>query len=106
MPESVVSTELEQTAEGTNLGCHLCGRINDQRIALGSLPADIGALLKANADVAGDLAQICTNCVELFSRAKAQVDSHNVVFEQTDHVLPTPLRMNADERFTGRGVTI
>lgn len=106
MPESIVSPELDQTPEGTNLGCHLCGRINDQRIPLGSLPADLGELLKANADVAGDLAQICTNCVELFSRAKAQIDSHNIVFEQTDHVLPTPLRMNADERFTGRGVTI
>src|SRR6266404_175254 len=28
------------------------------------------------------------------------------VFEQNDFVLPTPLRMDADERFTGRGVTI
>ena len=70
------------------------------------LPADLTTLLKANADVAGDLAQVCANCVELFSRAKAQIDSHQVVFEQTDHVLPTPLRLNADERFTGRGVTI
>jgi serine protease AprX len=52
------------------------------------------------------LSQVCPNCVELFSRAKAQIDSHNFVFEQTDHVLPTPLRMNADDRFTGRGVTI
>lgn len=34
------------------------------------------------------------------------MNSHNVVFEQTDHVLPTPLRLNADERFRGRGTTI
>lgn len=106
MPESILSTDLGQTPEGTNLCCQLCGRINDPRIPVGSLPADIAALLKANADAAGDLTQVCANCVELFSRAKAQIDSHNVVFEQTDHVLPTPLRMNADERFTGRGVTI
>jgi serine protease AprX len=105
MPESILNTDLGQTPEGTNLCCQLCGRINDRRIPVGSLPADIAALLKANADVA-DLARVCANCVELFSRAKAQIDSHNVVFEQTDHVLPTPLRMNADERFTGRGVTI
>jgi serine protease AprX len=66
----------------------------------------MAALLEANTDVASDLAQVCANCVELLSRAKAQIDSHQVVFELTDHVLPTPLRMNADERFTGRGVTI
>jgi serine protease AprX len=42
----------------------------------------------------------------LFNRAKTQIDSHAAVFEQTSFVLPTPLRMNADERFTGRGITI
>ncbi len=105
MSETILSTELDNPEE-TKAGCHLCGRLNDQRVLLDSLPADIAALLKANADAAGDLAQICASCAELFSRAKAQIDSHNIVFDQTDHVLPTPLRMNADERFTGRGVTI
>lgn len=106
MPETILSSDIDKAPKQTDLCCQLCGRINDQRVPVGSLPADIAALLKANADVAGDLAQVCANCVELFSRAKAQIDSHYVVFEQTDHVLPTPLRMNADERFTGRGVTI
>jgi len=106
MSESILSTELDKYPEETKAGCHLCGRLNDQRVLLDSLPADIAALLKANADAAADLAQVCASCVDLFSRAKAQIDSHNVVFDQTDHVLPTPLRMNADERFTGRGVTI
>ncbi len=106
MPESILFTDLGQTPEGSNLCCHLCGRINDQHIPLGSVPPDIAALLKANTDVAGELGQVCVNCVELFNRARAQIDSHQVVFELTDHVLPTPLRMDADERFTGRGVTI
>ncbi len=106
MPESILSTAPGQTPEGPNLCCHHCGRINGQRHPLGEIPLDIATLLKADKDVAGDLAQVCANCVELFIRAKAQIDSHHVVFEQTDHVLPTPLRMNADERFTGRGVTI
>ena len=106
MPESILSTESDQVAATGDLSCHLCGRISNQRIALGELPTDIGALLEANADVARELARICPHCVELFSRAKAQIDSHQVVFERTDHVLPTPLRMDADERFTGRGVTI
>jgi len=106
MRESILSTDLGQTPEGTNLCCQLCGRPNDQHIPLGSVPADIAALFKANADIAGELARVCVKCVELFNRAKAQIDSHQIVFEQTDHVLPTPLRMDAHERFTGRGVTI
>lgn len=106
MPETILSSDIDEAPKQTDPSCHLCGRINGQRMPLRELPADITALLKANADVASDLVQVCANCVELFIRAKAQIDSHRVVFEQTDHVLPTPLRMNADERFTGRGVTV
>lgn len=106
MPESILSTDPDQTLPGANLCCHLCGRINSQRMPLSQLPADIAALLQANSEAASELAQVCANCVELFSRAKVQIDSHRSVFEQTNYVLPTPLRMNADERFTGQGVTI
>ena len=106
MPESILSTESNQVVTPPDVSCHVCGRVSDQRIALRELPTDIGALLEANADVARDMARVCPHCVELFSRAQAQVDSHQVVFERTDHVLPTPLRMDADERFSGRGVTI
>ena len=106
MPDSILSTEPGQVATKPDLSCHLCGRASNQRVALRELPTDIGTLLEANADVARELARVCPHCVELFRRAKAQIDSHRVVFERTDHVLPTPLRMDADERFTGRGVTI
>ncbi len=106
MPESILSTEPDQVAARPDSSCHVCGRISSQRIALSELPAELAELLEANADVAGDVAKVCAGCVELFSRAKAQIDSHHVVFERTDHVLPTPLRMDADERFTGHGVTM
>lgn len=106
MSESILSTNLDRTTEAVSLGCYLCGRVNDQRFPLRELHPDIKSVLKGNVSAASDLAEICVHCVDLFSRAKAQIDSHHVVFEQTDHVLPTPLRMNADERFTGRGVTI
>src|SRR5688572_7738656 len=106
MPESILSTNSDQAAEISEVSCYLCGRINDQRIPLSELHPDLRRLLKGNVAAAGELAAICVNCIELFSRAKAQIDSHHIVFEQTDHVLPTPLRMNADERFTGRGVTM
>src|ERR1700674_4458112 len=105
MSESIISTDSDQTPEATNPCCYLCGRVNDQRMPLRELRPEIRSLLKGNV-APGELTEICVNCLELFSRAKAQIDSHHVVFEQTDHVLPTALRMNADERFTGRNVTI
>ena len=106
MTESILSSEITEAPAKPDLSCQLCGRVNERRIAFESLPSDTAALLKANAEFTGKLTQVCVNCVELFSRAQAQVASHQLVFEQTDHVLPTPLRLNADERFTGRGVTI
>ena len=106
MPESILSTEITEADNSAQLSCSTCGRINEPRVSVRELPTDIAALLKANTGVTPDLARVCPNCIELFSRARTQIDSHHVVFEQTDHVLPTPLRMNADERFTGRGVTI
>lgn len=105
MTESLLSAKLDQTPKTPDLSCALCGRVNDKRFALSEIHSDIKELLEANA-VGEDLAQVCVNCLELFVRAKAQIDSHQLVFEQTDYVLPTPLRLNADERFTGRGITI
>lgn len=106
MSESIVSTGPDQITEPASLGCYLCGRANDQRVPLGELHPDLKSLLKGNVAAAGESTEICLSCLELFSRARTQIDSHHIVFEQTDYVLPTPLRMNADERFTGRGVTI
>lgn len=106
MPESILSTEITAADNNAQRSCGTCGRANEPRVSVAELSSDIAALLKANTVVNPELAQICSNCIELFSRAKAQIDSHHVVFQQTDHVLPTPLRLDADERFTGRGVTI
>ena len=86
MPESILSTDLVQSPEEGSLCCNLCGRMNDQRLPPGSLPPDIAALLEAKTYVADDLTQVCANCVELLSRARAQIESHPIVFEQTDHV--------------------
>jgi serine protease AprX len=106
MTESILSTNSDQTTETATLRCCLCNRVNEQRIPLRELLPEIRSLLKGNVADKGELTEICVNCIELFNRARTQIDSHHIVFEQTDHVLPTPLRMNADERFTGRGVTV
>jgi serine protease AprX len=49
---------------------------------------------------------VCPRCIELFARAERQLKLDAVVFEQGGRVLPTPLRLDADDRFTGRGVTM
>ena len=67
--------------------------------------APIGRLL-ANAPAMQRLVQVCPHCVELFTRARNQLDSHAAIFEQNSYVLPTPLRMEADPQFTGRGITM
>jgi serine protease AprX len=44
--------------------------------------------------------------VRLFERAKEQIIKEAAMQKDGSHVLSTPLRLDADDRFTGRGVTI
>src|SRR5438105_5059923 len=85
--------------------CPVCDRFADELFAISSLPQRLVSIILPNAADA-DADQVCSRCLELFSRAERQIESHATIFEQNDFVLPTPLRMDADERFTGRGVTI
>src|SRR5882762_4599942 len=106
MSEPLISTPTTAIEE-KNLAaaCHFCGRLQDSQ----SLTTPASAELKGLVDVGlprKESAAICADCLELLKRAKAQVESHVAVFDQNDYVLPTPLRMDAHEAFTGRGVTI
>lgn len=84
--------------------CSLCDRMAQGPIlSVSALPENIRSILQSNAKNAET---ICAHCIELFTRAQRQIESHQTVFEQNAFVLPTPLRMDADERFTGRGVTM
>src|SRR5882762_3178248 len=95
-------TELAKAATA----CPVCERSAPGGLMpLGTLPGNLREIISSN--VASNVAdEACARCVELFSRAHRQIESHAAIFEQNDFVLPTPLRMGADERFTGRGVTI
>lgn len=106
MPEKLLVNDLLPTPEEVRLACQICGRQKEALVTAEPLPADISALLPDGLAVTAESPQVCSSCAELFLRAKAQIDSHRVIFEQTDHVLPTPLRLDADDRFTGRGVTM
>jgi len=84
--------------------CSVCDRTaRGKLIPVATLPQNIRTILESNTAAADE---VCVACIELFNRAQRQIDSHATVFEQNDFVLPTPLRMDADERFTGGDVTI
>jgi serine protease AprX len=100
---SETSSLLERQLELAQV-CAVCDRLtHGKSISVDSLPETVRAILESNAP---RVDEICARCAELFQRAQRQIDSHAAVFEQSSFVLPTPLRMDAHEQFTGRGVTI
>ena len=86
--------------------CPVCGRYTDGELqSLDTLHESLHQIVKSNATSA-EVSELCRRCIEIFNRAQRQIDSHASIFEQNNFVLPTPLRMEADERFRGRGVTM
>jgi serine protease AprX len=86
--------------------CPVCDRlVQGELFSIAALPDGLQSIITPNAATTG-ASRVCGRCVELFRRAQRQIESHAAIFEQNEFVLPTPLRMDADERFTGRGVTI
>src|SRR4029078_10738910 len=61
---------------------------------------------QANAPDSTGFEVVCERCARLFARAKNQIIHDAAVRKDGSHVLSTPLRLDADERFTGKGVTI
>src|SRR5436190_20372446 len=99
----------EETLRSGELGaiiCPVCDRFAPTELfAIAALPEGLQSIITANA-AATPATEVCGRCIELFNRAQRQIESHSLVFEQNDFVLPTPLRMDADERFTGCGMTV
>jgi serine protease AprX len=106
MAEPIVNTPTPSLPEESPITiCQICGHLDQESLPVADLSEGLREIIKANATT-GDLDRICRSCLQLFMRAKRQIDSHSAIFEQVNFVLPTPLRMDADERFTGRGVTM
>jgi serine protease AprX len=110
MAEDIISlepAELDSDKAAGNLICPVCGRESpDGVIPFTALPENLQTIVAANTAPDVLLTEICPRCLQLFARAREQFETHSVVFEQSGYVLSTPLRMDADERFTGRGVCI
>ncbi len=75
-------------------------------IPLVTLAPDLQRLIRANAPGAATIEAVCSRCARLFENAKDQIVSEAAVQKDGSHVLSTPLRLDSDERFTGKGVTI
>lgn len=87
--------------------CPVCSReTRDEYVPILVLPEDLRQLIYANAPASRDFQAVCARCVRLFERAKAQILSDAAMNKDGSFVLSTPLRLDADERFTGKGVTI
>ena len=87
--------------------CPVCSRASrDEYVPLISLPEDLAKLIRANAPDTAEFQAVCARCVRLFERAKDHIIKDAAMQKDGSHVLSTPLRLDADERFTGRGVTI
>lgn len=94
-------------ARGADDACRVCGRKSaNAKISVASLPDELQKLIASNTSPNAVIAEVCSRCVELFERARTQLKQHAVVFERGGLILPTPLRMGADERFTGKAITI
>ena len=99
------TTEADIAAGETS--CPVCSRASTEDfVELNGLDADLAKLIRANAPGASGLTAACERCIRLFSRAKDQIIKDAAMRKDGSHVLSTPLRLDADERFTGKGVTI
>src|SRR5437899_1513780 len=105
-----VSFTREQNIADTAAGeqvCPVCSRLaRDEYVPLVSLPDDLQKLIRANAPDTREFQAVCARCIRLFERAKEHIVADAAVQKDGSHVLSTPLRLDADERFTGNGVTI
>jgi len=87
--------------------CPVCSReTGEEFFPLDGAADDLRGLILANAPDKGKVESVCRRCFRTFERAKDQIIRDAAVQKDGSHVLSTPLRLDADERFTGKGVTI
>ena len=86
--------------------CPVCGRYCEGDLhPIDALHESLHPIVRSNASTS-EVVHLCHRCIEIFKRAQRQLDSHSSIFEQNNFVLPTPLRMEADESLAGRGATM
>lgn len=87
--------------------CPVCSReVQYEFVPLLAIGEDLRKLINANAPDTNDFEAVCARCVKLFERAKENILRDAAMNKDGSYVLSTPLRLDAVERFTGKGVTI
>lgn len=109
-PQESLSFQREKTTADIAAGeksCPVCAReARDEYVPLLVLDEDLQKLIRANAPDTQEFQAVCARCVRLFERAKDHIISDAALQKDGSRVLSTPLRLDAAERFTGKGVTI
>jgi len=87
--------------------CPVCSReAKNEFVPLLAMPDDLQNLIRANAPDTNSFQAVCARCTRLFERAKEHILSEAAMNKDGSFVLSTPLRLDSDERFTGKDVTI
>lgn len=87
--------------------CPVCSReVKFEFVPLLAVEDSLEMLIRANAPDTRDFEAVCKRCVHLFERAREKIVTQAAMRKDGSHVLSTPLRLDASESFTGKGVTI
>ena len=87
--------------------CPVCSReLHKDAVDLQNVDKELRDLINANAPDSRESQIVCGRCIRLFERAKEQILQDAAMRKDGSHVLSTPLRLDTDDRFTGRGITI
>ena len=109
-PQETLSVPRQTTSADIAAGekvCPVCSReVKHEFVPLISVNEDLAQLIRANAPDTNEFRAVCARCLGLFERAQEQIVKDAAMQKDGSHVLSTPLRLDADERFTGKGVTI
>ena len=109
-PQETLTFTRAQTSADIAAGekvCPVCSRETlDEFVPMIVLDDDLQKLIGANAPDTRSFQAVCSRCVRLFERAKDHIEKDAAMQKDGSHVLSTPLRLDSDERFTGKGVTI
>ena len=109
-PQENLSFPRQKTSADIAAGekvCPVCSRETlAEFVPLLVLSEDLQKLILANAPDTWEFQAVCARCVRLFERGKDHIIQDAAMQKDGSSVLSTPLRLDADDRFTGKGVAI
>ncbi len=87
--------------------CPVCSReVKHEFVPLIAMDETLAQLIRANAPDTQHFEAVCARCTRLFERAQEHILNEAAMNKDGSFVLSTPLRLDSDERFTGKNVTI